>query len=187
VTYSKRVLVLMTLVVLPAAASAARAAAQDVPTLPKPGPEHALFKEDEGSWDTVVEMYFPGAPPMTSKGVETNTIACGGLCVITDFKGEVTPGTPLHGHGIATWDPGKKKYVGSWTDSMSQGLGVSEGTWDAATRTITGTMQGPDASGKVNTFKYTVEYKGGARVFTLYDTSGGKETPVMKMTYTRRK
>ena len=29
---------------------------------------------------------------MTSKGVEVNTIGCGGLCLITDFKGEIMPG-----------------------------------------------------------------------------------------------
>ena len=30
----------------------------------------------------------PGAKPTTSKGVEVNTLGCGGLCLITDFKGE---------------------------------------------------------------------------------------------------
>ena len=47
-----------------------------------------------------MEMFTaPGAPPMTSKGVETNVVGCGGLCLITDFKGEMVPGQPFHGHG----------------------------------------------------------------------------------------
>ena len=102
---------------------AGSASAQDMPAMPKPGPEHQLLKEDEGTWDAKVEVFpGPGAAPMVSKGVEVNTIGCGGLCLITDFKGEMMPGQPFHGHGTATYDPQKKKYVGSWTDSMSHGL-----------------------------------------------------------------
>lgn len=164
-------------------------APQGMPPPPKPGPEHAIFNEDAGTWDAVVEFFAaPGQPPMTSKGVETNTIGCGGLCLITDFKGEMT-GTSFHGHGISTWDVAKKKYVGVWTDSMSQGLGISEGTWDAATRTMSGYMEGPDMSGQVTKIKSVGEYKkDGTRVMTMYSpASAGKETPTMRITYTRKK
>ena len=34
-------------------------------------------------------MAAPGAPPMKSTGVETSVLGCGGLCLITDFKGEI--------------------------------------------------------------------------------------------------
>jgi hypothetical protein len=177
---------------LPAPADAAESQSQQtgtpqaMPPMPKPGPEHALFKEDEGTWDAVIEIFAaPNAPTMKSKGVETNTVGCGGLCLVTDFKGEMMPGTTFHGHGVATWDPAKKKYVGSWTDSMSQGLAVSEGTWDPAARTMTGWMEGPDVSGAITKMKSIVEYKGGSRVFTMYDASG--KQPTMRITYTRRK
>jgi hypothetical protein len=161
-----------------------------MPPPPKPGPEHQLFKEDAGTWDAVVETFMaPGAPPMTSKGVETNTIGCSGLCLITDFKGEMMPGTSFEGHGVATWDTAKKKYVGSWTDSMSQGLGVTEATWDPAKRTMTGWMEGPDMSGNQTRMKAVSEYKAdGSRVFTMYGpAAGGQEPLVMRITYTRRK
>ena len=78
------------------------------PPMPKPGPEHALFKEDEGTWDAAVEIFVPGQPPMTSKGVETNTVGCGGLCLITDFKGDMM-GSIFHGHGTVAYDAAKKK------------------------------------------------------------------------------
>jgi Protein of unknown function (DUF1579) len=166
------------------------AAAQEMPPMPKPGPEHQLFKMDEGTWDAVVELNpGPGAPPMTSKGVETNTVGCGGLCLITDFKGEMMPGAVFQGHGVTAYDPAKKKYVGSWTDSMSAGVSTNEATYDAATKTATGSMEGPDASGKVVKSKSTVEYKDAEhRVFTMF-TQGpdGKEVQTMRITYTRRK
>ena len=97
---------------------------------------------DEGTWDAVVELAGPpGAPAMTSKGVEVDTIGCGGLCLITDFKGEMMPGMAFHGHGTTTYDSVTKKYVGSWTDSMSTGLAISQGTYDPATKKISATME----------------------------------------------
>jgi hypothetical protein len=164
------------------------AAPAGMPPLPKPGPEHALFKGAEGVWDAKVESWMaPGAPPMVSAGTETNRVGCGGLCLITDFKGSFMK-TPFYGHGTETYDQGKKKYVGSWVDSMSTGLSVSESTYDAATKTMTGTMEGPDMTGNVQKMKSVVEYKGGTRVFTMYMTGpDGKEAPAMKITYTKRK
>jgi len=165
-------------------------AAAQMPPMPTPGPEHAILKEDAGTWDALVESFSaPGAPPATSKGVETSTVGCGGLCLVTDFKGEMMPGQAFHGHGTTTYDPAKKKYVGSWTDSMSAGLMLSEATWDAATKTAAGMMEGPDMTGKVTKMRSLSEYKQpGTRVFTLYGPGpDGKETMMMRITYTRRK
>ena len=159
-----------------------------MPPMPKPGPEHQLFKEDEGEWDAIVEVFAaPGQPPMQSKGVETNRVGCGGLCLITDFKSEMM-GQPFEGHGTTAWNPDKKKYVGSWSDSMSLGLAIAESTWDPAAKTVTGWMDGPDMTGKVTRMKSTVEYKNGVRTFTMYTTGpDGKDAPTMKITYTRKK
>jgi hypothetical protein len=157
------------------------------PPMPKPGPEHQIFKEDEGQWNAVVEVFAgPGAPPIQSNGVETNRIGCGGLCLITDFKSEMM-GQSFEGHGTTAWNADKKKYVGSWTDSMSSGLTLSEATWDAATKTMTGWADGADATGKVTRMKSVGQYQNGARIFTMYITGpDGKEVPTMKITYTRK-
>jgi len=165
-----------------------RAAAQSPPA-PKPGPEHELLKEDVGTWDAKVEMFMaPGQPPAASTGTETNTMGCGGLCLITDFKADMM-GTPFHGHGTTTYDPAKKKYVGSWTDSMSQALMIGESTYDPAARTMTGWMEGPDPSGKISRMKSVVQYKdANTRVFTMYGPGpDGKEAMGMRITYMRRK
>ncbi len=171
------------------AAGTAAAQAPAMP-MPKPGPEHKLFQMDAGSWDATVETFMaPGAPPAVSKGVEANTVGCGGLCLVSDFKGEMAPGQPFHGHGVSAWDPAKKKYVGSWTDSMSSGLMVGESTYDAAKKTATGWMEGPDRSGKVVKSRAVVEYKDAdTRIFSMYQPGpGGKEALTMKISYKRRK
>jgi len=168
----------------------AQAQAGAAPPMPKPGPEHALFKMDVGTWDAVVEIAAaPGAPAVTSKGVEVVTLGCGGLCQITDFKGEMMPGTAFHGHGTAAWDVTKKKYVANWTDSMSQGISIGESSWDPAAKKLTGTMEGPDMTGQIMKARSVVEYTAdGKRVFTMYAPGpDGKEMQLMRITYTRRK
>jgi Protein of unknown function (DUF1579) len=165
------------------------AAAQEMPPMPKPGPEHELLKMEEGTWDAVIEMSPPGAPVMTSKGTEVAMVGCGGLCLITDFKGDMMPGVAFQGHGITTYDGAKKKYVGSWTDSMSSGMSMSEGTYDPASKVMTSWMEGPDATGAVQKSKATSTYTDADhRTMTMFvKAPDGTETPMMKISYTRRK
>ena len=162
--------------------------AQEPPPMPTPGPEHQQFKLDEGTWDAVVEITpGPNMPPMTSKGVEVATLGCGGLCLITDFKGEMI-GMPFHGHGTITWDSVKKKYVGSWIDSMSWGLHLTEGSWDPGAKKFNGTIEGRDATGTITKTRTVVEHLGGTRVMSAFTRSpDGKEFQILKITYTKRK
>lgn len=185
----------LSLVALPASLTAtialeAAPVDQQMPPAPKPGPEHQIFKDDAGTWDATVEVFAaPGAPPMVSKGVEVNALGCGGLCLITDFKGEMMPGQTFHGHGTTAYDPAKMKYVGSWTDSMSAGISTGESTYDAAAKTATGYMEGPDMTGKMTKMKSVVEYKdAGTRVFSMYGPGpDGKEGLGLRITYKKRK
>jgi hypothetical protein len=165
------------------------AGAQAGPPAPTPGPEHQLLKNDEGVWDATVEATMaPGAPPSVSKGVETNTLMGGGLWLLSDFKSEMM-GQPFQGHGVMGYDPVSKKYVGTWVDTMSTRPSSSEATYDAATKTMTGWIEGPDETGKVVKMRETTEWKDpNTRVFTIYMKGpDGKEAPGLKITYKRRK
>jgi Protein of unknown function (DUF1579) len=163
-------------------------AAAQAPPMPTAGPEHALLKEDVGSWDASIEMLMPGAPAMPpSKGVEVNAMSCNGLCLVTDFKGEVM-GAPFQGHGVTTWDPSRKVYTGGWSDSMAAGLATTEGTWNPAKKVLTSTMLTPDGTGGTVKMRSTVEYIDGKRVFSLFMPGpDGKEMPSMRITYTRQR
>jgi hypothetical protein len=170
------------------AAKKADASAQPAMPMVKPGPEHDLLKKDVGTWDATVEnlMPTPGAPTSTSKGVETNKLI-GGLWLVTDFKSQMM-GQPFEGHGTTGYDTNKKKYVGTWVDSMSTGLMVGESTYDPATKTVTGYMEGTDPTGKPAKMKMVTEFKDdNTRVFTMYMPGpDGKEAPGMRITYKRR-
>jgi hypothetical protein len=157
----------------------------------KPTEEHKILAADEGTWDANVKAFMagPNADPAVSKGTEVNQVMAGGMWLLSTFDGEFG-GAKFQGRGQFGFDPVKKKYVGTWIDSMSPTLSVLEGTYDAKTQTMTYTGDGVDAATKARfTQKMVTVRKGdGGRVFTLYmKFEGGEETKFMEITYTKRK
>lgn len=152
---------------------------------PQPGPEHQMLAKDAGVWEATVESWMePGKPPAISKGVETNTMM-GGMWLVTDFKAEFM-GSPFQGHGVTGYDPIKKKFVGTWVDTMSAAQNLSEGTYDPTTKTLTGYIDGPGPDGKPARMKQVSEWKDpDTRVFTMYPPNGND--PMMRITYKRQK
>lgn len=154
----------------------------------KPGAEHALLKSFVGTWDAAIKGYMePGKPPMENRGTETVT-AMGGFWVVVDHQSEMM-GQPYHGHGMRGYDALKKKYVSTWTDSMSGGLMLFEGTYDEATKTFTMFADAPGFDGKPARWKGVHVLKGADQsVFTLSAPGpDGKDFVCMEITYTRRK
>jgi hypothetical protein len=181
-----------TLACLAASFLAATALAQEPPAAPKPGPEHKVLADDLGTWDATVKSFMggPGSEPMVSKGVETNELMTGGLWVLSKFEGSFGP-AKFEGRGQFGYDPVKKKYVGTWIDSMSPTLSTLEGEYDAKTRTMTYVGDGYDVHQKAKyTQKMVTTLKNdGSRVFTLYMKFEGEpaEAKFMEITYTKRK
>ncbi len=72
---------------------------------------------------------------------------------------------------------------------MSPGMLVSQGTYDPATKKMSGSMEGPDMTGKVVKMRTVSEWPAAdGRVMTAYMPGpDGKEVQTMRITYTRRK
>lgn len=173
------------LAVVLALSLAAVAVAQHPPT---PGPEHALLKQDVGTWDANVEFWAaPNTPPAVSKGVSTVTML-GGFWQVDEFKSEFQ-GAPFEGRGETGYDPVKKKYVGVWVDSASTGLNLSESTYDPKTRTMDGWSEGAGPDGKPARTRGVTEWKDSdTRVFSMYAAGpDSKEFLTLRITYKRRK
>ena len=155
----------------------------------RPTAEHAALALSEGTWDATVEISMgpPGTPPQTSKGVEVNRMCCGGLWMISEFKSD--PGSaPFEGYGLTGYEPSKKKYITTWVDSDLTTPMTSEGTYDAAKRTLT--MRGSMTSrGKTLQWRNVEVWKDDdTRQYTMYQRGpDGKESPSMSITYRRRK
>jgi hypothetical protein len=84
----------------------------------------------------------------------------GGFWVLSETKS--TPmGVPMTGVLTVGYDPAKKKYVGTWVDSMTNHLWQYEGTLDASGKTLTLEAEGPNPidPGKVAKFRDAWEIK----------------------------
>jgi hypothetical protein len=148
----------------------------------KPGREHELLRKFEGEWDATVK--FQGSE---SKAVSHNEVTLGGFWLVTHYKGEFA-GAPFEGRGATGYDPAKKKYVGTWIDSMSASLLVLEGDFDKDRKTFTETGEGPGQDGKPMKMKGVYEFKDAdTTVFTMYGVADGKDQEMFQITYHRKK
>jgi hypothetical protein len=154
-----------------------------------PGAEQAMLAKDNGTWKAEVTMWEkPGAAPMTSKGTLSNKMILGGRYQVTSFKGDMM-GMPFEGTGTTGYDNARKVYVSTWTDNMSTGIMNMEGTYDAASRTMTftGKMLCP-ANGKWCEMKQVMKkLDDNTEIMEMYgpDMQTGKSYKNMEMKMTK--
>lgn len=153
-----------------------------------PGEPHKLLAEMAGSFDTVTRMWMaPEAQPNESKGKSENKMIWDGRFLQQEFKGDMM-GKPFTGYGMTGYDNAKKKYVGTWMDSMSTALTYIEGTTDKSGKAITMSMEVVDPmTGKKTTQRTVTRVESPDRhVFEMYEKAkGGKEFKSMEIVYTR--
>jgi hypothetical protein len=97
-------------------------------------------------------------------------------------------GTPFTGHGMTGYDNVSGKYWSTWTDSMSTGVMVSEGTCDAQKAcTFTGSWNDPIKKGPVKARMTSRWTSPTTEIFEMYAPGkDGKEMKMMEITYTRK-
>jgi Protein of unknown function (DUF1579) len=146
---------------------------------PKPGKEHDHLERLVGTWDAEAE---------SGKGTMTYKMGLGGLWLIGDFEGEFG-GMKFQGKGLDTYDSATKKHRSIWVDSFSTAPRIMEGDLDKDNKVMTMTGEGPWQEGKTAKFKSITEIKDADTVnFSLFMVDeGGKEQPIVKITYKRKK
>ncbi len=166
-------------------------AATTTAQFPAASKEHEILKLEEGEWDATVTMFMgpagPYDPPHKSQAKESNRMI-GDFWIVSDFRGEFE-GVPLVGRAQFGYDPGKKKYVGTWIDSFSPNVMHMVGTYDADKRTMTYETSTVGADGSPSTGKNVVVYGEDSRVMTMYAAAPGTQESikVMEIAYTRAK
>ena len=156
---------------------------------PKPGPEHKALEPLVGTWQAKVKLWLdPTKGPTESEGVMKRNFIMGGLFLEEKYEGKFF-GTDFKGVGTTGYDPSKKKYVSTWIDTMSPTITISEGTYDAKTKTLTATMEEVDPSGKKMKGRDVIKIvDDDHQVQEMYRTpEGGKEFKVMEIHYSRQK
>jgi len=155
-----------------------------------PGDAHKKLNPMAGTWTTDVKMWMaPGAPPAGGGGVAENTWTLDGRFLEQHFTGNFM-GMPFTGVGYTGYDNIKKKYVGTWMDTMTTSMMISSGQADADGKSITftSTMDDP-MTGKSSPVKekvtvvdedhHTLEMWGAG--------PDGKMFKMMEIAYTRKK
>ena len=111
----------------------------------------------------------------------------GGFWNILENRGEFM-GAPFTGIMTLGYDAEKKKYVGTWVDSMNSSLWKYEGTVDASGKILTLDSEGLcPKTNKMAKFQQKIELAGkDSWIFTSAVEDNGKMVQFMKIVYTRK-
>ncbi len=164
--------------------------AQEPPTATSPEKEHQWLQQFVGDWVAESKATMgPDQPAMESKG-KMKTRSIGGMWVINEINAEWT-GATMTGVQTIGYDPAKKKYIGTWVDSMTNYMWTYEGTVDATGKKITLEADGPNfmTPGKTTKFRDEYEFKTADQIIATSSMLGedGKWVTFMTGTMTRDK
>jgi len=172
----KRMAFACAVVVMLAGGTGARA--QEPPKPADPGKEHEWLQRFVGEWEGDF-----------ANSAESARMV-GGLWMVADFKATVS-GKPMAAIMTLGYDPQKKKYVGTWIDTMTAYLWNYEGAVDAAGKVLTLDAEGPNplAPGKTAKMRDAIEFKSNDHKVLTSSMLGddGKWVTFMTINYKRRK
>ncbi len=153
-----------------------------------PGAPHQALASTTGSYDLKIKSWHePGGPAMEETGTASRTMGLDGRVLMEDVTASMM-GMSFTGHGMMGYDNVSGKYWSTWTDSMSTGLMVSEGTCDAKKScSFTGSWNDPIKKGPV-TMRITTRWTSPTtQIFEMHGPGkDGKEMKMMEMTYTKK-
>jgi len=103
-----------------------------------PGKMQEYLAGDAGTWrgKTTMTMY-PGAEPATSECTSTVTPIMDGRYVKVEMAGEMPGMGAFTGFGIAGFDNVSQKFVSTWIDNQSTGIGYGTGELSPDGKTLT--------------------------------------------------
>lgn len=154
-----------------------------------PGDMHKMLAKYNGRWTATTKMWMaPGQPPMESTADVTTDMYMGDRYQKSSYNGDFG-GMPFNGESTTGYDNTRKVFTNTWIDNMSTGIMYSEGTWNAATKSVEfkGTATDPMA-GKATPFREVMTFNSDdSYKMEMYNEMDGKEFKSMEITFTRKK
>jgi hypothetical protein len=156
--------------------------------MPAPTREHDWLKQFAGDWATEAECFMePGKPPTKARGAESARML-GGFWLLADGKSDSAE-MPFAYRLTLGFDPEKRKYIGTWVDSMTSYLWRYEGSVDPSGRILTLETTGycPTQPGKLVQFREVTEFKDSAhrRFTSTMQNADGTWTTLLTVNYRR--
>lgn len=151
------------------------------------GEKHEILEQLAGTWDTTGKFWMhPGARPEEATGESTKTLVLGGRFLREEYR-STSPEMPFEGIGYTGYDNIKKKYIGSWIDSMTTFMFTSEATPTGDGFEGSGLMYDPITKLRYDSrFKVTIAGNDAHKLEYWEPGPGGKYYLGMQMVYTRR-
>ena len=141
--------------------------------------EHAQMKKYVGTWDAVMDWGMGKA----EKGEATWTLLHNGNYLMQQFKG-VSMGKAYTGTLLLGYDTIDKQWVSAWTDNWNPCMFISTGNDKDG---MTGKGPNPMAAGKMTMTLKTTWESDDKYTMHFFGVVNGKEAPMGKIVYTRRK
>lgn len=159
-------------------------------TTTRPTREHQWLGRLTGDWVWVHEVPATGDTRMTRlEGTEVYR-ALGPLWVQGESVGPMPDGSAGVSQTTLTWDPQKKRFVGTWIGSMMPHLWVYAGDLDATGQTLSLYSEGPaiDGSDRLEPYKDVIHFLDDNRRTLTGHTrdAAGTWHAFMTVHYTRR-
>ena len=156
----------------------------------EPGPFHAHLQPLAGRWKQTVKWWMaPDAPPDVSTGTCEYKWIMGKRFLMQEVKGDLED-QPFEGMGLMGYDTFKKKYTGTWVDTMSTAIMSSLGTCDDSGKVFTMIGQHDDVfTGRANQkFRSVIRIiNNDTHIDEMYMSGpDGKEYKALEITYTRK-
>jgi hypothetical protein len=154
-----------------------------------PGEGHKALEPMLGTWSvTSTSWQTPDSPPEMGAGTSENTWVLGGRFVKQEFQGTFGD-MKFQGLGYTGYDNFKKKYVGTWMDTMGTMVLMMTGTPDASGKviTMTGTMDDVFTGKPTKLRTVTRIVDANKHVMEMFGPDpAGKEFKMMEIVYTRK-
>jgi len=154
-----------------------------------PGAAHAKLEPLVGRFEAQVQQWSsPDQPPSASTGVLENSWALGKRFILSQYHGE-EPGQSFEGLGLMGYDTTKKKYVGTWADSMSTALwptGTGDVNDDGDAFTLSRVMNDPLTGLLIKIRDVTTIVDANHLTYEMFATyPGADEFKLLEVHYTR--
>ena len=151
------------------------------------GPEHEALAARTGTWTMTTTFWMdPSAPPQVEQGTAERTMALDGR-VLEERVASQMMGAPFQGTGRMGYDNVTDSYWSTWTDTMSTGLIVMHGVYDADADVYVFEGESVDPLMGVMPMRVevTIEDDKETNAFSIQGP-GGESVPMMEIVYERQ-
>ncbi len=167
-----------------------KAAMEMMMKLATPSEAHKKLEALVGTWSVKNTLWMdPSKEPTVSEGISEHKWVLGGRFIEERFEGKFM-GMPFSGLGYTGYDNYKKKYVGTWMDTMGTAVMNTTGSFDAKGKVLRSTARMDDfTTGKAVTIRENLTFVSNDEVRMEMFGPGpdGKEYRMMEILYTRKK